>query len=153
VTGVSTLQPVNINTTGARKCGRPRKNIDAEILHEAFQKGRHISTTLLASVLGVDWKTLQARKTELEISSSFDDISDEDLDKLVQIYHQENPAGGRSYVMGHLCATHSLRIQRQRVIDSLNRVDKLGQATGISADRIILPYKTKSSRIVFAYRL
>lgn len=127
MTGVTTLQPVNTNTTGARKSGRPRKNIDAGVLHEAFRKGRHISTTLLASVLGVDRKTLQAWKNELKIGSGFDDISDDDLDKLVQIYHQENPAGGRSYVMGHLRAVYSLRIQRQRVIDSLNRVDKLGQ--------------------------
>ncbi len=127
MTGVSALQPVNTNTTGARKRGRPRKNIDARVLHEAFQKGRHISTTLLASVLGVNRKTLQARKNELEISSGFNDISDDDLDKLVQIYHQENLAGGRSYVMGHLRAMHSLRIQCQRVIDSLNHVDKLGQ--------------------------
>lgn len=29
--------------------------------------------------------------------------------------------------MGHLRATHSLRIQRHRVIASINRVDKLGQ--------------------------
>ena len=29
--------------------------------------------------------------------------------------------------MGHLRAIHSLRIQRQRVVDSINRVDKLGQ--------------------------
>ena len=29
--------------------------------------------------------------------------------------------------MGHLRATHSLRIQRPRVIASINRVDKLGQ--------------------------
>ena len=41
--------------------------------------------------------------------------------------HQENPAAGRSYIIGHLRAAHSLRIQRQRVIDSINRIDQLGQ--------------------------
>jgi len=126
--GVSFPQPIGpVHTTITRKRGRPRKSVDPKILHDAFQKGRRISTTLLANVLGISRKTLQARKKELEIDSSFDTISDADLDNLVQIYHKENPAGGRSYIMGHLRATHALRIQRQRVVDAINRVDKLGQ--------------------------
>jgi len=54
-------------------------------------------------------------------------ISDDELDVLVWEYHQENPVGGRSYIIGRLCAAHSLRIQCQRVIDSINRIDQLGQ--------------------------
>jgi hypothetical protein len=77
--------------------------------------------------LGIDRKTLQARKKELGIDSAFDEISNDELDDLVRNYHQENPAGGRSYIIGCLRATHSLRIQRQRVIDSINRIDQLGQ--------------------------
>ena len=61
------------------------------------------------------------------IESGFDKISDSDLDNLVRKYRQENPAGGRSYVMGHLRATHLLHIQQQRVSDSINRIDQLGQ--------------------------
>ena len=61
------------------------------------------------------------------IDSGFDKISDDDLDNLVREYHQENPVGGRSYIIGHLRAAHSLHIQRQRVIDSINRIDWLGQ--------------------------
>jgi hypothetical protein len=125
--GVSLPQPVGQIYTVMRKRGRPRKNVDPKILHEAFQKGRRISTTVLANILGISRKTLQARKKELDIDSNFDNISDTDLDDLVRIYHQENPAGGRSYIMGHLRATHALRIQRQRVVDAINRVDKLGQ--------------------------
>ena len=109
VANITIPQPIHI--TGARKRGRPRKNIDPNVLHEAFQKGRQISTTVLASILGVDQKTLQARKNELGIDSGFDKISDSDLDDLVRRYHQENPAGGRSYIIGHLRAIHSLRIQ------------------------------------------
>jgi sarcosine oxidase delta subunit len=111
----------------SRKRGRPRKNVDPKILHEAFQKGRRISTTVLASILGIDRKTLRARKKELGIVSDFDKISDEELDDLVRTYHNENPTGGHSYIMGHLRATHSLRIQRHRVTASINRIDKLGQ--------------------------
>jgi hypothetical protein len=77
--------------------------------------------------LGINRNTLQARKKEFGINSGFDIISDDDLDDLVRNYHQENPAAGRSYIIGHLRAVHSLRIQRQRVIDSINRIDQLGQ--------------------------
>ena len=63
------------------------------------------------------------------IESGSDEISDNDLDNLVQGYHQENPAAGRSYIIGHLHAAHSLCIQRHRVIDSINRIDQLGQGT------------------------
>lgn len=118
----------HIHTSRTRKRGRPRKNINPEVLHDAFQKGRSISTTVLASILGIDRKTLQAQKKEMGIESGFDLIGDDDLDSLVQEYHQENPAGGRSYVIGRLRAAHSLRIQRHRVIDSINRIDRLGQA-------------------------
>ena len=64
---------------------------------------------------------------EAEINSGFNRISDDELDDLVQKYHQENLAGGRGYIIGHLRATHSLRIQRQHVIDSINHIDRLGQ--------------------------
>ena len=124
-TNITIPQPIHITCT--RKCGRPRKNINPEVLHDAFQKGRRISTTVLASILGIDRKTLQVRKNEMGIESSFDEISNNDLDKLIQEYRQEYPAAGRSYVIGHLRAAHSLRIQRHRVIDSMNRIDRLGQ--------------------------
>ena len=64
---------------------------------------------------------------ELDIDSSFDKISDDNLDNLVQQYHQENPGGGHAYIIGRLRAVHFLRIQRHRVIDSMNRIDQLGQ--------------------------
>ena len=83
--------------------------------------------TVLASVLGIHRNTLRARIKETDIVSNFDKISDDDLDDLVQQYRDENPAGGRSYIIGRLRAAHSLRIQRQRVIDSMNRLDQLGQ--------------------------
>ncbi len=61
------------------------------------------------------------------IDSGFNDISNDDLDNLVREYHQENPVGGHSYIIGRLCAKHSLRIQRHCVIDSINCIDRLGQ--------------------------
>jgi hypothetical protein len=84
--------------------------------------------TVLANVLGIDRKTLRARIKETGIVPDFNEISDDDLDDLVREYRHENPAGGRrSYIIGRLRAAHSLHIQRQRVIDSMNRLDRLGQ--------------------------
>ena len=117
----------HIHTMHTGKRGRPRKIVDPKVLHDAFQKDRRIPTTVLASILGINRKTLQARKDELGIDSGFDKITDAELDDLVREYHQENPVGGRSYIIGRLWAAHSLRIQRQRVKDSINRVDHLGQ--------------------------
>ena len=109
------------------KKGQPRKNVDPKVLHEAFEKGKQIPLTVLASVLGIDRKTLCARIKETDIDLDFSKISDSDLDNYVQEYRYENPAGGRSYIIGRLRAVHSLRIQRHRVIDSMNRIDRLGQ--------------------------
>ena len=125
ISNISAPQPIHTVHTGKR--GRPRKNIDPRVLHEAFQKGRQISTTVLASILGIDWKTLMTQRKELGIETGYSDISDNDLDDLVWEYRQENPTGGRAYIIGRLRAMHSLRVQRQRVIDSMNRVDPLGQ--------------------------
>ena len=122
---VSVPQPVHTLRTGKR--GRPRKNVDPRVLHEAFQKGRQISTTVLADILGIDRKTLRKQRQELGIETGYSDISDSDLDDLVREYRQENPTGGRAYVIGHLRAMHSLRIQRQRVSASIDHIDHLGQ--------------------------
>jgi hypothetical protein len=121
---ITILTPVVTNHTGMR--GRPRKNVDPNVLHEAFKANRRIPKTVLANVLGIDRNTLNTRLKELNIDSGFSDISDPELDAHVQEYWQENPAGGRAYVIGCLRAA-SLRIQRERVVDSMNRVDRLGQ--------------------------
>lgn len=118
-------QPVHI--VHSKKRGRPRKVIDPNILHKAFQKGRRIPSTTLASVLGVDTKTLRSRMKELDIDTDYSDISDEDLDKLISDYLQEHPTGGRAYIMGRLRSRESLKIQRHRITSSMNWVNQLGQ--------------------------
>jgi hypothetical protein len=118
-------QPIHTTRTGNR--GRPKKCVDPKVLHEAFQKGRQIPIKVLASILGIDQKTLRTRMEEMDIDSGYDKISDEDLDTLVWQYRQENPGGGRAYIIGRLRAAHSLRVQRRRVIASMTRIDHLGQ--------------------------
>ena len=64
---------------------------------------------------------------EMDIDPGFDKISDENLDTLVCQYRQENPGGGHAYIIGHLHAAHSLRVQRHHVIASMACIDHLGQ--------------------------
>ena len=61
------------------------------------------------------------------INSGYSDISDNDLDSLIQEYHQEHPTAERSYIIGHLHAAHSLCLQRHCILDSIDCIDQLGQ--------------------------
>jgi hypothetical protein len=62
---------------------------------------------------------------ENSINSSFTEMSDEDLDQIVQGYLESHPNSGIRYLTGRL-RTQGLRIQRRRVEQSIKRVDRLG---------------------------
>ena len=51
-------------------------------------------------------------------------ISDSSLDEIVRRYKNEHPNTGIRYLRGHLLE-QGLRVQRERVVDSLGRVDSL----------------------------
>ena len=119
--------PIHIYSIHSGKRGRPKKFVDPKVLHDAFQKGRRIPTSVLATALGINRKTLQARIQESDINFRYDEIADEELDALVRKYYQENPTSGCAYIIGRLRAAHALRIQCHRVMASMKRVDWLGQ--------------------------
>lgn len=106
--------------------GRPRKEVDLEVLEDTYRNGQKIPKTVLAQVLQIDWKTLRTRLNELGVDTGFSSISDADLDLLVKLYHSEHPNGGRGYVAGWLRSQHNLCVQRKGIIMSMIRVDKLG---------------------------
>ncbi|KAF8797423.1 hypothetical protein BYT27DRAFT_7042192, partial [Phlegmacium glaucopus] len=82
----------HIHTTCTGKHGQPKKCVDPKVLHEAFQKGRQIPITVLASILGIDRKTLRTQMQEMDIDSGYDEISDEELDTLERThYHVPRP--------------------------------------------------------------
>jgi hypothetical protein len=60
------------------------------------------------------------------LSRSFIDVSDADLDALIEVFKAEKPNGGLQYLIGFL-RCHGLHIQRERVRLALRRVDGLGQ--------------------------
>lgn len=117
--------PISIGASG--RPGRPKKNIDPAVLHDALSGDRRITVVALAKVLGVHRNTLRTKVKELDITTSFDIVSDNDLDAMVRTYRQEHPDAGRSYTAGHLRARFQLRIPRIRIVAAMNRVDRLGQ--------------------------
>ena len=119
--------PTPVSEGASGRPGRPIKTINPEVLRDALSGDRRISIVALAKVLGVHRNTLRRKVRELDIATSFDIISDEDLDELVRSYRQQHPSGGRSFTAAHLRAQFKLRIPRIRIVASMNRVDRLGQ--------------------------
>ena len=75
---------------------------------------------------GVSVRTIYNRRQELAIQD-FSDIPDNDLDALVSSIIAINDRVGESMVMGALRA-RDIRVQYQRVRQSLIRVDPVGRA-------------------------
>ncbi|KAF8800927.1 hypothetical protein BYT27DRAFT_7042469, partial [Phlegmacium glaucopus] len=98
-TNVTILQHTYTTRTG--KPGQPKKNINPKVLHEAFKKGKQISLTLLASILGIDRKTLRVQMKEMGIDSGFDDISNNDLDNLERRSYQVPRPNALWHIDGH----------------------------------------------------
>ena len=103
--------------------GRPRKiiNLDfVEFLHNAGYTWIEIAKALMISRT-----TLWRRLIEANVSfGNYSDISDSDLDVIVQRYQDAHPHSGQSLLLGHLSSL-GIRVQRQRVRDSMGRVDPI----------------------------
>jgi len=80
----------------------------------------------LARVLGIHRNTLKKKLDKLGIHFKYSSIEKSDLDALVKAYKVKKPGVGFRYVHGHLRSL-GLRIQRQRVLDTLRRVDRVGR--------------------------
>ena len=109
-----------------RRRGRPRKVINEAYLREAAHPSRNISKTQLARTLGVHRNTIKNKMDEFGICSKYSSIEDADLDTLVKAYKVKRPGAGFRYVRGHLRSA-GLRVQKQRVLDTLQRVDRVGR--------------------------
>lgn len=113
------------NKTGRR--GQPQKVISEAFLREAFRSGRNISIRKLAKSLNVHTNTVRKYMQEYGITrQSFSDISDESLDAMVKEYKESHPSTGIRYIRGYL-SQHGVRVQRERVVDSLTRVDNVAK--------------------------
>jgi len=133
---VSKVGVVTVERSGGR--GRPKKVILEAFLREAFRPGRNISIQTVASSLGVHKNTVKGymRKYGIE-RQPFSTIPDLSLDELIGDYKEAHPNAGIRYIRGYL-TQQGMRIQRERIVDSLSRVD--------SVAKVILQRKTVERR-------
>ncbi|KAN0086288.1 hypothetical protein V8E55_007425 [Tylopilus felleus] len=117
-------RPIIVAHTGQRGC--PRKTIDLAYLKEVLTTCRNIKLTELARVLGIHRNTLRAYMKKHGIKRTYSTLSNEELDQLVRQFKVKRPESGLTYAMGHLRA-QGHRVQYRRVLQSLRRVDRIGQ--------------------------
>ncbi|KAF8503161.1 hypothetical protein JB92DRAFT_2739544 [Gautieria morchelliformis] len=96
-------------------------------MQDAVSGNRRLSLQLLSQLLGIHRNTLRYKLQEMGLSRCFSTLNDIDLDLLLKLYKQLRPNSGLRYTMGFL-GHHGVRIQKQHVRKSLQRVDGLGQA-------------------------
>ena len=118
------IHPVTAEHRSRR--GRPCKVVNEAYLQEATHPSRNIPKTKLAKVLGVHRNTLKKRIDELGVDCEYSAITDADLDSLVKEYKMKKPDAGLRYVRGHLRSL-GIRVQKQRVSNTLKRVDCVGR--------------------------
>lgn len=114
-----------ITTIRTGKPGRPRKIISPSFLRDVFAKHRNISVPLLSSkITGSRWLVNQHRKA-LGIRRSFSAWTNEELDRFTSDTKEERPALGMKFVQARL-RSEGIKVQRERVRQSIKRVDPVG---------------------------
>ncbi|GBC47749.2 uncharacterized protein LOC109586461 [Rhizophagus irregularis DAOM 181602=DAOM 197198] len=84
--------------------------------------------TQIAEIFGVSTKTIYRRRKEYNIPddlASYTEITNEQLDDLIRDLRAEHPFFGQVLLMGSLCSL-GIRIPRQRLRESLQRIDTFG---------------------------
>ena len=106
--------------------GRPSYEISKEQLQSLVDLG--FNTTQMKNLLHVSTRTVERRLALYGISAqSYSMITDADLDEVVSEIKRFNPNCGSKTLFGYLAA-RGIRVRRQRLRDSLQRVDPVGVA-------------------------
>ena len=112
-----------MRTVHTGRPGRPRKVLSEPILREMFRPGRNINVSQAARALNVHRHTVERYLRSYRIrKEEYSQLSDEELDALVEEFKKKRPSTGLSYIRGHLLQ-RGWRIQRDRLLASISRVD------------------------------
>ena len=108
-----------------RQRGRPRFHVPKEQIEGLGEIG--FSWTKIAHLIGLSRATLYRRHDELQIGDQFSytNITDSELDAVVQSIVEKSPNSGQVMMKGTLLGC-GLRIQRRRIRESMLRVDPAG---------------------------
>ncbi|KAJ7436839.1 hypothetical protein FB451DRAFT_1453499, partial [Mycena latifolia] len=107
---VAFVEPVTVVRTGKR--GRPRKQLNPQLVAEALASHRKITLTKLAEIMGIDRKTLAKHLKANGVMYRFTDLSKAELDALVKSFRTAKPDSGLRYLIGFL-RRHGLRVQKR----------------------------------------
>lgn len=118
--------PERVTSLQTGRPGRPKKIIDLEFLADALSNSRQIKLRELADVLGVHRNTLRLYMKCHGVERKYSELTNADLDGLVNEFKKRRPDSGIRYIIGFL-RRHGIRVQHSRVVQSLRRVDRLGQ--------------------------
>ena len=116
--------------------GRPKFEIPEEILRFLFDK--RFTVTETATLLGVSQRTVERRMNEfgIRIGNCYSNINDRDLDAVVSNIICDFPNIGYKRMSG-LLLSRGLRIQQNRVRETMRRVDPRGTLFRALSLRII----------------
>lgn len=117
-----------IHATFITKTGKPgRPSIHINIDYVELLHGAGYTLTDIACAMQVSRSTLWRRlQEEGVLLNSYTDISDTDLDSIIKNYQESNPNCGQTLLCGYL-HSRQINVQRERVRESLSRIDPLRQ--------------------------
>lgn len=115
----------NVLSTLPSTGGRPAFDIKKEHIEQLRDAG--MDWKAISRFLGISEKTLQRRRAECGLTANFCTISDSDLDRQVAEILQLTPYSGESYIRGGLKG-RQIHVQRERVRESIHRVDPIGRS-------------------------
>ena len=109
--------------------GRPKLKVCIEEIE--YLRGLRFTWTKMAKILGISRSTLYCRLEGVDLTCTYSDISNNELDSMVDSIKQTHPNDGERLLIGHL---HRLGIllPRSRVRASIHRVDPINTAIGRS---------------------
>ena len=117
--------PIESDQTRGTTRGRPRFAVSREQLSKLLELG--FSASAISAMFSVSVRTIRRRLTEynLSVSAIYTDISDDELDSVIQSLIHEFPSSGYRMMDGYLRG-RGLRIQQGRLRSAMQRCDPHG---------------------------
>lgn len=105
--------------------GRPRFDIPRHQISSMLEM--RFTVPSIADILGVSVRTVRRRMTDfnLSIRAMYSELTDEQLDVIVEEIQRQFPTCGNKQMLGHL-HSRRIRVQQHRVRESQRRVDPAG---------------------------